>query len=147
MSVHLPIAFLLLATLLGIVLLFLGKSAWWHYLRYSMLFLLCGGALLAWLAFYTGNMAYGPVVRTICFPSKLKNHLYWAYATCYAFSGAATLGLILEACGKLQQKWLLGILVVLCFAGSVCLTYTGHLGAQLVYEQGAGVNPSAKDCN
>lgn len=147
LSVHLPIAFLLLATFTGIVLLFLRKSTWALYLRYSMLFLLISGTVLLWVAFYTGNMAYGPVVRTICFPSRLKTHLYWAYVTCYAFSGTAALGLVLELWRKLERRWLLAGIVVLCIAGSVCLSYTGHLGAELVYEQGAGVNPSAKDCD
>lgn len=147
LSVHLPIAFLLLATFTGVVLLFLKKNGWSRYLRYSVLFLLISGTALLWLAFYTGNMAYGPVVRTICFPSKLKTHLYWAYVTCYTFSGTVVLGIAFEIWQKLERKWGLACLVVLCLTGSAFLTYTGHLGAELVYEQGAGVNPSAKECD
>ncbi|MGV3762042.1 DUF2231 domain-containing protein [Parapedobacter sp.] len=147
LSVHLPISFLLLATFLGVFLPFLRQGAWFRYLRYSMLFLMISGTMLLWVAFYTGNMAYGPVVRTICFPSKLKAHLYWGYVTCYSFSGITVFGLILEAWRKLGKRWPLAVVVVMCIAASICLSYTGHLGAELVYEQGAGVSPSAKDCD
>lgn len=147
LSIHLPIAFLLLATVINFILLFIRKEEWYNYLTISVLFLLCSGTLLLWLAFYTGNLAYGPVVRTICFPSILKKHLYWAYITCYSFSGVAGLFLLAFWFKLLNKKFIAGLLSVLLLLSSIFLSYTGHLGANLVYKYGAGVNPKAKDCD
>lgn len=66
---------------------------------------------------------------------------------CYSFSGITVFGLILEAWRKLERRWLLAAFAILCVAVLICLSYMGHLGAELVYEQGAAVKPSAMYCN
>ena len=47
----------------------------------------------------------------------------------------------------LKTRILKGILVFLLLAGSGTLAYVGHLGAELVYQQAAGVNIPSKDCS
>lgn len=145
LTVHLPVAFLLLATGIGLVLLFLKARSFTTYLQYTMLFLLCTGTAMLWLTFYTGNLAYNPVVRTICFPSVLKTHLWWAYVSCYTFSSASVLFLVYFVF-RMGNRWLPAITVAVMLFGSAAMSYTGHLGASLVYEQGAGVRNNAKDC-
>ncbi|WP_353136138.1 DUF2231 domain-containing protein [Pseudopedobacter sp.] len=146
LSVHLPIVFLLSATVLSIVLLCLKKNQWYIFIKYTLIFLLTSGTAFLWLSFYTGNQAYGPVVRTICYPSLLKTHLYWAYVTCYSFSAISLFAVIGLFVPWLQRKIMIAFIAVGCVLASACLCYTGHLGGTLVYEHGAGVNPKAKDC-
>lgn len=146
LTVHVPIVFLLSATLLGIVLLCLKRDQWYRFLTYTLIFLLTAGTAFLWLSFYTGNKAYSPVVRTLCYPSVLKTHLYWAYVTCYSFTATAMIAVLGQFMGWLRKKWVLSIITAASIAASVCLCYTGHLGATLVYEHGAGVRSTAKDC-
>ncbi|KAA8475453.1 putative membrane protein [Arcticibacter tournemirensis] len=148
LSVHYPIAFLILSTILGILIFILGnRHNFETRLRFTMSLLLWSGTLLLWLAFYTGKLAYSVEVRRICDPFVLKNHLYWANVTSFVFS-AATITDVLQKIAAIKiNKLLVLVTVILMIAGSICLGYTGHLGASLVYEQGAGVHQPASDCS
>src|SRR3546814_555190 len=112
-----------------------------------MSLLLWGGTILLWLAFYTGKLAYSSEVRRICDPFVLKDHLYWANVTSFIFSGATITDIVHKFAAVNAKKWLIISSVILMVAGSVSLAYTGHLGASLVYEQGAGVRAPASDCS
>jgi len=146
LSVHFPIAILLLATLAKVVALFVRdvQHVFWQRVGSYLLYL---GVVTAWVAIYTGDMADGIVSRKICDPTVLKDHELGAYNMTYLFSGAAVLNLLLSV--KVLNKWakLVHIVVVLlALAGSGFLTYTGHLGAQVVYNQAGGVNVPSSDC-
>lgn len=148
LSVHFPIAFLLLGTALGILALFANrKPKLVVHLKFTMSLLLWSGTVLLWLAFYTGKLAYSSEVRRICDPFVLKDHLYWANVTSFVFSGATIIDIVHRFATVNAKKWLIISSVILMVAGSVSLAYTGHLGASLVYEQGAGVHKPASDCS
>ena len=146
LTVHFPIAILLLATLAKAVGLFVGgeQKAFWQragsYLRYL-------GCVTAWVAIYTGDMADGVVSRKICDPTILKDHEIAAFNVAYFFSAAAAITLLYTFKRiKVWHKALQGLVVVLMLIGSGYLAYAGHLGAQVVYNQAGGVNVPSSDC-
>ncbi len=146
LSVHFPIAILLLATIATSIALFMrgDQKPFWQRAGSYLLYL---GALSAWVAIYTGDMADGIVSRKLCDPTVLKDHELAAFNVAYLFSGATVLDVVLRF--NLIKVWhkLLNILVVLLMlAGSGFLAYAGHLGAEVVYEQAGGVNVPTSDC-
>lgn len=148
LSVHFPIAFLILSTVIGVLVYLFGKRySFTIHLKFTMSLLLWSGTILLWLAFYTGKLAYSIEVRRICDPFVLKNHLYWANVTSFVFSAATLADFIQKIVLSKLQKWLMPVTIILMIAGSICLGYTGHLGASLVYGQGAGVHQPASDCS
>lgn len=147
LSVHFPIAFLILSTVIGISIFIFKRYGFASRLKFTMTLLLWSGTVLLWLAFYTGNLAYGIEVRRICDPVILKNHLYWANVTSFVFSGATLTDVFQKFVKPAIKKWLFPFTVFLMVVGTIFLSYTGHLGASLVYEQGAGVHQPASDCS
>ncbi|UII30637.1 hypothetical protein LVD17_20295 [Fulvivirga ulvae] len=143
LSVHFPIAFLLLGTLLKLIAVFVKKD----FLATSGSLLLYLGTITAWIAIYTGDLADGKVSRSICDPTVLKSHENMAYYLAYIFSAATTLDVAIRS-GKLNNFRGIGTLAVafLMLIGSSLLTYMGDLGASLVYEQAAGVSVPSEDC-
>lgn len=146
--VHFPIALLLIGTGMRLV----GALRW----RYpAVQFLVPGGRLLlvfgtvgVWGAVYTGSLADAEVVRSLCDPTVVEAHEGWAYRVAYLF----TAGLLIDTVLWLRrlERWgrwgLVGLLAVCLLAGSAGLGYVGHLGARLVYQQGAAVHHPASDC-
>lgn len=147
LSVHYPIAFLILSTIVGVFCLLVKKYSFVVHLKFMMSLLLWSGTILLWLTFYTGKLSYSIEVRRICDPFVLKNHLYWANMTSFVFSGAAITDFLCKIWLQKIKKWLMPVTIILMIAGSVFLAYTGHLGASLVYEQGAGVHQPSSDCS
>lgn len=146
LSVHFPIALLLIATMAKLVAVFLraGSAAFWHR---AGAYLLYAGCLGAWLAIYTGDLADGIVARKLCDPTVLKDHENAAYYLAYLFSAATVLDLALrQNLIKIQTKAVQIIIVFLMIAGSGFLIYAGHLGASVVYEQAGGVLVPPADC-
>ena len=146
LSVHFPIALLLLATIAKLLALFLrkGQADFWHR---GGAYLLYAGTLLAWLSIYTGDMADGIVSRKLCDPTVLKDHEIAAFNLAYAFSAATALELGLRLNLVRFKTGLLQVVVVLLMVvGSGFLAYAGHLGARVVYQQAGGVNVPASDC-
>lgn len=146
LSVHFPIVLLLLATALQVVLTFLPREkyrAWW-YMGTGLLVL---GTISAWIAIYTGSQADGIVSRQICDPTVLKAHENAGYTTGYLFLIASIMQLgwwfIRHQQIKNLLRWVLPIMMVV---GAGYLTYTGHQGATLVYQQAAGVYQPSDDC-
>lgn len=147
LSVHFPIVFLLSATFVNLTAVFINQNKGIAWRRAGDVLLYCG-CITVWISIYTGNMADPIVARKICDPTILKTHELAAYNVAYLFSAAA----IIAACKmyfKTNPKMIVlkYLIAVLMLAGTGFLLYTGHLGASLVYQQGAGVNQPDADCN
>lgn len=146
--VHFPIALLIIATISGVTALFLNSKRKENWQTASGVLLLLG-TVTAWISIYTGNLADGIVARQICDPTILKEHELSAFKLAYLFSAAASIYLvILFTRLKSMTKSIFNYLSVILMAiGTGYLVYTSHLGASLVYEQGAGVNKPTANCN
>jgi len=143
LSVHFPIAILLLGSLLLFAALFF-KTEFWDPMARVLLVL---GTLGLWVAIYTGDLAESIVSRQICDPTVLKTHETNAYLAGWLFTAVSGL-IIIEYFGFLRpfkKLWKIAI-ILLSVAGSGTLAYTGHLGATLVYQQAAGVYTPTEDC-
>ena len=143
LSVHFPIVLLLLATLFKLISLWSSKITWDHGGRV----LLVLGVIGVWISIYTGNLADGIVSRQLCDPTVLKEHENFAYTTAWIFTIALLIELISNYVDLLKTKITSIILVLMLLSGSATLTYVGHLGAELVYQQAAGVNVPSEDCS
>ena len=143
LSVHFPIVLLLMATLFRLIGLWSSKLTWEQGGR----LLLILGVIGVWVAVYTGDLADGIVSRELCDPTILKDHENFATATAWIFSAALLLDLLIKYIDKLKRKLFSIILVILMLVGSGTLAYVGHLGAQLVYQQAAGVYVPSEDCS
>lgn len=146
LTVHFPISFLLLATLVMLVALFLkGTQAQFWYRAGA--YLLYAGCLAAWVGIYTGGLADGIVSRKICDPTVLKDHEIAADNMTYIFSAATLLVLALRLnLVRVKTRLLQIAAVLLMVVGAGFLVYAGHLGASVVYQQAGGVNVPASDC-
>lgn len=142
LSVHFPIVLLLMATLFKLIGLWFSKLTWDHGGR-IMLFL---GVIGIWISIYTGDLADGIVSRQLCDPTVLKDHENLAYTTAWIFSGALLLELLMRYIDLIKTRIFSIILVLLMLAGTGMLMYVGHLGAELVYQQAAGVNIPSENC-
>lgn len=143
LSVHFPVALLLVATLFKIVSLW-GRNKVWSQAGSILLGL---GVLGAWIAIYTGDQADGIVSRKLCDPTVLKEHENMAYITSWIFTAAFALDLVLTYRPLFFKNQFFKIfLVLMMLTGSVYLGLVGHLGAQLVYQQAAGVYTPSEEC-
>lgn len=147
-TVHFPIALLLAATFSFLVSFFISEArrkSWQN----AATGLLLGGIATAWIGIYTGDLADGIVARKICDPTVLKDHENASFITAYLFSAATILSLLLftNFIRSFLKRLLPFLILLLMVIGSGYLIYTGHLGATLVYEQGAGVIKPSDDCS
>ena len=143
LSVHFPIALLLIALLFKVLAITI-KGLTWNRAGTALLFL---GTLGAWIAIYTGNLADGIVSRQICDPTILKDHENASYSVAWLFTAASLLDVAaLVGLLKRYAKVLMLLIVTLMFIGSGFLLFAGHLGATLVYQQGAGVYKPSEEC-
>jgi len=144
LTVHFPIAFLSLSSIIGIYLIFKPNKVLSQY-NLGLLFLGCLGLLIS---IYTGNDEESKVARVICDPTELKTHENFAYYTLYAYAVYLASGLILLKTKQGILKQLLYVLIVLSsLTGLSTLVYVGHLGASIVYNQAGGVSVPDKDCS
>jgi uncharacterized membrane protein len=148
LSVHFPIALLTFGTLTRFISLIIkgDKGRYWQYTASALLYV---GCLTAWISIYTGNLADGIVSRKICDPTILKDHEIAAQTMTYLFTSAGALDLlnvfrVFKPTLHLISSFLILLLMIV---GSGYLIYGGHLGASLVYEQGAGVYNHSVDCD
>ena len=110
-------------------------------------FLLYVGTLAAWLSLFTGDLADGIVSRKICDPTVLKDHERFAELMTYTFTAAAFLDLPLQTGMVKYKPRLLRLLVLLLLiTGTGLLSYAGHLGARVVYQQAGGVYVPSGNC-
>ena len=143
LSVHFPIALLITATIFKGVAYFNSREVWSH----GGSILLIAGVITSWIAIYTGDLADGTVSRTICDPTILKDHENGAYVLSWLFTAAALPDLVYTFKLYLFKKnEVKTTVIIILLIGSGYLIYVGHLGATLVYQQGAGVYKPAEDC-
>lgn len=149
MIVHFPIVLLLGAALLRIIKPVFSSGQARFIINMSRVFLY-SGALSVWVTIYTGTLADSIVTRTLCDPTVLETHENAAFTVGYLFSAAAFLDVLdfiswekLEVVKHKFKGWLITGLLV---AGSLYLGYTAHLGASLVYQQGAAVYQPSEGC-
>lgn len=147
--VHFPIGLLVFATLTRLVWQFVKKGHDWI-LKMSRV-LLYSGTLLAWLAVYTGSMADAEVVRTLCDPTVVEAHENSAYIVGWIFLATSLIDLLSIAPWQIIpgsfQGWKEWLVILVLLVGTGYLTYTAHLGAKLVYQQGAAVYHPTEDCS
>ncbi|HET8753369.1 MAG TPA: DUF2231 domain-containing protein [Salinimicrobium sp.] len=144
--VHFPIGLLLTAFLFKIIALKYSRELW-EMGGNVLLFL---GTIGLWIAVYTGDRAGAAVTRGLCDPTILKDHENFGYYAGYLFSAALVLELLRLSKNAIlvRKSFLLKILSIILLAlGAATLTYVGHLGATLVYQQGAGVYHPSEDCS
>ncbi|MHC2993236.1 membrane protein [Pontibacter sp. HJ8] len=146
LTLHFPIALLLFATVAKVVAAVLRgeRAVFWQ--KVGSLLLLVGGATV-WVSVYTGDMAEGIVARKICDPILLKRHESASYTLAWLFTAALALQLLLHFnLLRFQQKAFRVLTLLLMLIGSGYLLHASHLGAQVVYEQGGGVNVPPSNC-
>jgi uncharacterized membrane protein len=147
LSVHFPIALLPVATIAVLISFFIkeNKRQW----QVAATLLLLAGCLMAWVAVYTGGVADGIVARKICDPTVLKDHEISGQTTTWIFSCAFVVNIVFltNIVRAPWQKFLPYLTFLLMLIGTGYLVYTGHVGASLVYDQGAGVKDHAVDCS
>ncbi|NBQ53058.1 MAG: hypothetical protein EBU49_05695 [Proteobacteria bacterium] len=145
--VHFPVALLMTATAIWF---FAYVADGFHRDDFAKLVrrgscLLMGLGLMAGLvALKTGELAEDTVNQIICDPTITKDHEDWADWAMVIFSsglaaaaGAEFISMIRRFRTSLAPMRTIASLGF--FAGAACLTWTGHLGGKLVYEQGAAV--------
>lgn len=147
LSVHFPVALLTMAAVTGFFYFVFIKKKFAHNLRFTTSFLLWIGTLAFWISFYTGREAYSVVVRTICDPFILKDHLYWSYVAGYFFSAGVVFDILFHLIKHKSRKIFDFVTICLLIGGAVVLSYVGHLGASVVYQQAGGVYVPTEDCS
>lgn len=149
MIVHFPVVLLMGAAVLRIVCKFFANEKR-AFLKNTSRLSLYIGVVTAWVAIYTGSLADGIVVRELCDPTVLEDHENAAYTLGYVFTAAVFFDVLdfvswekLSFINKPFKEW---IIISLLLAGSIYLGYTAHLGASLVYQQGAAVYQPTEGC-
>ena len=150
MLVHFPIVLLLGAAVLRSLTPLLSENNASFFKRASRLCLVIG-VITAWITVYTGSLADSIVVRELCDPTVLERHENGGYTIAVLFSIAAVLDLgvirFLPEQKQLVKKFTEWTVIVLLLAGSGYVAYTAHLGASLVYQQGAAVHVPSAGCS
>lgn len=143
--VHLPVVSLLLASAAGLLRLSArGNSEFLGKLTFVMLVI---GVISGWAGIYSGQLAYNVEVRKICDPKVLQNHQYWSYVSLIVYTVVLIIKMLKKYIAAFNAVIINVLIVILLIAGGTALGYAGHLGASVVYEQGAGVHKPADDCS
>lgn len=147
LSVHFPIALLLVSTLIMLFTFFIKDEKRMQVRTFGTLILVVG-SVTAWISIYTGNMADGIVARKICDPTILKDHEIAAQTMTYLFTTACLIKLLFFFDFVKQKLHLIltYLSLLLMIVGSGFLIHASHLGARLVYQQGAGVYNHSVEC-
>jgi uncharacterized membrane protein len=143
LSVHFPIAFLIAAVVFKIVALKYSREIW----ELGGTVLLVAGVITLWIAVFTGDLADGIVSRKICDPTVLKDHENMAWTTAWLFSAGMGIDLLMRLKYPVFRNIGFKLLMILLLvSGTGTLTYTGHMGVTLVYQQAAGVYVPSSNC-
>ena len=143
LTVHFPIALLLVGTMLELLSSVMRPERR-DFTRSVSLLLFTLGTLGAWLAVWSGGEAEEIVEKMLCDDSVLESHEELATLLSWIFSGVTALAWLRRF--RPALKILSFLVAFTALAGSLGLAYVGHLGATLVYQQGAAVNRPAIDC-
>lgn len=143
LTVHFPIALLITAFLFKVIALRYKREVW----ERGGTVLLGLGIIGAWAAIFTGNLADGIVSKELCDPTVLKEHENMAWTAAWLYTSAFAIDGLRYIKVPLFKNKIFLIVVLLILTGSTALlTYVGHLGATLVYQQAAGVYTPSSDC-
>lgn len=129
---HFPIG--LLVTGSGLLIL----SLKWKKLQFTSTLMVVIGTLAAWAAVLTGTWAEEIVGPVLCDPEIRFLHEDHAFYVSYLYSVIAVFLLVFS-----KFRW---IPATLSLAGMLWMSYVGHLGATLTYQQGAGVHKPDDQC-
>ena len=143
--VHLPVVTLLIGSVAGLLrFLTKGNNEFLGKLTFVMLVI---GVISGWAGIYSGQLAYNVEVRKICDPKVLQNHQYWSYVSLIVYTVVLIIKMLKKYIAAFNAVIINVLIVILLIAGGIVLGYAGHLGASVVYEQGAGVHKPADDCS
>lgn len=145
--VHLPIVTLLLASVAGLLHYTITNTTWKLFTYQMTNLMLVLGVLSGWIGIYTGQLAYNIEVRKICDPKALQEHQWWSYVSLIVFSAALIIVLFRAYYKTRLATSLKAGSALLLLIGVCALFYAGHLGAAVVYQQGAGVHKPKDDCS
>lgn len=145
--VHFPVALLFTGTGIWIASMILrpvAKHEITNPMRRGAMTLVGLGLVAGLAALKTGELAEDVVNKVICDPTITGDHDDWAHWTMVVFAGGffvAGITEFLSAFRRWKSAVVPGLIIasLALIAGSACLAWTGHLGGQLVYEQGAAV--------
>lgn len=159
MIVHFPIALLVNAVLVRAILFVLKTPPWGTYLRAIYFWSLSLAAVGLFAAYLSGEKAAEIINPLICDPTVTHDHEDFAkFSILFALLGLifATVNALFDKITARHQNdpsdnpkagaltnALIGIEVFLLAASFASLAYTAHLGASLVYIQGAGYHRTA----
>lgn len=148
LMVHFPIVLLICGTLAWVAGSWVDREGRWGFLKPAGRLAIAAGAVLAWAAVYTGDLANAEVARSLCDPTVKKDHENLAYIVSGIFSGAiavdlATFYFDLKDKVRTAITWFVGLTLV---AASALMGYVGHLGGELVYSQAAAVYRPSPEC-
>lgn len=138
---HFPIAFLALSGALALFWLVTKRGL------STLLLIALLGVVGGWLGILTGGWAEDVVNRVICDPTVTQEHEKWAEWGVWVSSGV--LPLLAFAWFRRKRGVTVAyralVAVSLVFVSGSIL-YAGHLGASLVYQQGAAVYKPSPQC-
>lgn len=137
--VHFPIALILLGTLVSAVAVFQRR---WN-LPWIAAGLLACGAAGAVVAAWSGGQAAEMVGELGANVGQvLENHEEWGESARNISIVAALLAICAAAAGRIRiVSGILSVVAALAaLASSYCVANAGHLGGELVYDHGLGVN-------
>jgi uncharacterized membrane protein len=122
-----------------------GLFTRWGFFRPASILLVALGTLAAWVAVYTGGLAEDVVNKVICDPTVTKTHEEFAEWTAILVSAVLGMDLAALKFSRFSRKleWLSALVLVIA---SGLLMQTGHLGASLVYQQGAATYHPSEQC-
>lgn len=149
MVVHFPIVLLIGAAFLRLISKFLKFENKAFLIKTSRLSLFLG-IITLWIAVYTGTLADAIVVRELCDPTVLEDHENAGYTIGILFTVVALFDL--GSIKFLRDKELLNtisewVIIVALLVGAGYIGYSAHLGASLVYQQGAAVYEPTAGCS
>lgn len=142
--VHFPIALLVIGSLLRL------PGIWFPQVLFASRLMVVLGSAFAWAAYFTGNMAEEEVNSTMCDPGATHWHGDLAFYVTLLFTAVALIDLLSVWLAR-KRPWLASMrlqmaLLVPLLAGAGLMAYVGHLGASLVYQQGAAVYKPSPEC-
>lgn len=150
---HFAVALLPVALFFRLTYLAAKKRHGFAFLLPASRLLLILGAVAAWVAVFTGDIAEDIVNRVICDPTVTHDHEELAEWTAYGATFVALIELVLwrwnaffEIRWSKPLKAVQAVTLLVLLASTVCLLRTGHLGTSLVYQQGAAVYHPTLEC-
>ncbi|MCX2746059.1 hypothetical protein OO013_19420 [Mangrovivirga sp. M17] len=146
LAVHLPIGLVIIGSILAICSVIPPLNQKYSFLKPASKLLLLVGVPLIWLAIWTGNEAYEIVGRDLCDPTVKNDHEYFGYFLGWSFTIGTGLFFIAGIFNDTISKYVKIISAAALLLAFFLTGYVGHLGARLVYQQGAAVYQPSEDC-